>query len=65
MSSISQLKLDELDALVQQVKDIATQSVRSGTAMHLVEQQLLQKLLEIGHAAINAMFQSVGTGDFG
>ena len=65
MTSISSLKLDEFDSLVQQVKDLATESVRSGTAMHVVEQQLLQKLLELGHAAVKAMFQAVGTGDVG
>lgn len=65
MASISSLKLDEFDSLVQQVKDLATESVRAGTAMHVVEQQLLQKLLELGHAAVKAMFQAVGTGDVG
>ncbi len=65
MTSISELKLNEFDALVQQVKDLANDSVRSGTAMHVVEQQLLVKLLQIGHAAIKAMFQAVATGDVG
>lgn len=67
MDSTNQLhlKMDKFDGLVQQIKELAETSVRSGTAIHVVEQELLVKLLQLGHSALYAMFQSFGTGDVG
>ena len=33
--------------------------------MHIVEKELLGKLLQLGHAALEAMFQAPGHGDVG
>lgn len=67
MSSNAPLNLDmqKFDSLVQEIKVLTESSVRSGTAMHIVEQNMLTKLLQLGHAAIGAMFQSFGNGDVG
>jgi hypothetical protein len=65
MAMTEHLDFDELDRLLQDVKGIAQSAVNSGTAMHIVERKLLDKLLQMGHAAIGAMFQSVGNGDVG
>jgi hypothetical protein len=51
--------------LIQDVKAIAQNAVNDGTAMHVVEKDLLRKLLQLGHATLTAMFQSVGSGDVG
>lgn len=59
------LNMEEFEGVVQQIKELAESSVRSGTAMHIVEQNLLDKLLQLGHAAIHAMFLSFGSGDVG
>ena len=63
MATTEQLSFDQLDGLVQEVKSLAQNAVNEGTAMHVVEKELLTKLLQVGHAAIGAMFQSVGNGD--
>lgn len=60
-----ELKFDELDVLVQEIKTLAQKAVNEGTAIHEVEKQLLGKLLQVGHAALGAMFQSAGHGDVG
>lgn len=65
MGTSNQLGFDELDGLVREVKSIAQNAVTQGTAIHIVEKKLFEKLLQIGHAALGAMFQSVGTGDVG
>ena len=65
MGSFDQLNFDSFDGLVRDVKAVAQNSVEEGTAMHVVEKQLLEKLLQLGHAALAAMFQSVGKGDVG
>lgn len=65
MATTEQLNFDELDCLMQDVKAIAQSAVDSGTAINIVERQLLDKLLQLGHAALGAMFQSVGHGDVG
>lgn len=65
MATTEQLNFEEFDGLIQEVKAIAQNAVNDGTAMHVVEKELLEKLLQLGHAAVGAMFQSVGTGDVG
>jgi hypothetical protein len=59
MTTVNQLNFAELDGLVDEVKAIAQDAVTQGTAIHIVEKQLLEKLLQVGHAALGAMFQSV------
>lgn len=65
MGTTEQLNFVELDSLLQDVKGIAQKAVNDGTALHIVEKDLLEKLLQLGHSAIEAMFQSVGNGDVG
>ena len=65
MGTTEQLRFDRFDGLVQEIKAIAQRSVDDGTAMHVTEKELLDKLLLLGHAALEAMFQSVGHGDVG
>lgn len=56
----------DIDDLVGKVKMLVESSVREGVAaLHLVEEQLLEKLLQLGHAALQAIFQSLGQGDVG
>lgn len=65
MGIAEQLNFAEFDKIVGQVKQIAQDAVREGTAMHEVERDLLNALLLLGHAAQSAMFEAVGTGDVG
>ena len=65
MGTADQLNFDEFDGLVQELKAIAQNAVNAGTAMHDVEKELLGKLLQLGHASLGAMFQSIDTGDVG
>ena len=65
MAMTEQLNFDELDSLLQNVKGIAQSAVNNGTAMHVVEKELLDKLLELGRATIGIMFQAAGNGDVG
>ncbi len=65
MGTVNQLNFDDFNGLVQEIKTIAQDAVSEGTAIHIVEKQMLEKLLQLGHAALHAMFQSVGTGDVG
>ena len=65
MGTAEQLNFDEFDGLVQELKAIAQNAVNEGTAIHEVEKELLDKLLQLGHASLGAMFQSVGAGDVG
>ena len=50
MESMNHLRLnmEEFEGVVQQIKELTESSVRSGTAMHFVEQNLLDKLLQLG-----------------
>ena len=50
---------------MEEVKAIAQGALKDGTAMHVVEKELLGKLLQLGHAALKAMFQAVGHEDVG
>ncbi len=52
MGTASQSNFGEFDVLVHDVKAIAQNAVENGTAMHTVEKQLLEKLMQLGHAAI-------------
>ena len=65
MGTANQMNFDAFDGLVQEVKTIAQNAVNEGTAVHLVEKELLAKLLQLGHSALAAMFQSAGTGNVG
>jgi len=65
MAMTEQLNFDDLDRLLQDVKGIAQKAVNNGTALHIVEKDLLEKLLQLGHSAVGAMFQSLGNGDVG
>ncbi len=49
MATSEQLKFDEFDVLVQDIKAIAQSAVNEGTAIHVVEKELLGKLLQLGH----------------
>ena len=65
MQSSVQLNFDSLDGLVDKLKHIAQKSVQHGTPVHESEKLILENLLEMGHAVLSAMFQSVGCGDVG
>jgi len=46
MAMTDQLNFAELDSLMQDVKGIAQNAVSDGTALHIVEKELLDKLLQ-------------------
>ncbi len=64
-TSPANLDLNEFDNLVEKIKGLVDTSVRDGVAVHVIEQQLLEKLLQLGHAALHVIFQSLGQGDVG
>ena len=64
-NSTVELKMDEFDALATKIKELVKDSVHKGVAMHVLEQDLLTQLMQLGHAALSAIFQSLGDGDVG
>lgn len=65
MQSSVQLNFDSLDGLVGKLKRITQESVLQGTPIHESEKLILENLLQMGHAVLSSMFQSVGSGDVG
>jgi hypothetical protein len=64
----SSLKLGKADSLVELAEDLAgfvRQAVQEGASLDQLERGALQRVLEIGHAAVDMFLEAQGNGDLG
>ena len=59
------LKSELLQKIVPEIVDLLVSALHEGTAVHKVEEGLWDLLLRTGHQAMQALFDSHGTGDLG
>jgi hypothetical protein len=59
------LKSELMQKIVPEVVDLLVSALHEGTAVHKVEEGLWDVLLRAGHQALQALFDSHGTGDLG
>ena len=68
MMVASSFDVDKADSLVQLAEDLAgfiEQAVREGASLDRVERGALQRILAIGHAAVDLFLDAQGQGDLG
>lgn len=68
MMVASSFDVDKTDSLVKLAEDLADfveQAVREGASLDHVERGALQRVLEIGHAAVDLFLDAQGQGDLG
>lgn len=64
-SSFVPFKVDSPVELARQLESLVQQAVGEGTALHVVERQIFDTVLKIGHAATEMFLQAQGDGDLG
>jgi hypothetical protein len=62
---LTALKMELMQNVVPQIVDLLTTSMANGLPVHEVEEGLWELLLKTGHQALQAFFDSHGTGDLG
>src|SRR5262245_3859004 len=62
---LTALKAELLQTLVPQVLDVLTRALRAGTAVHQVEAELWDLVLQLGRRRLDTLFKACGSGDLG
>ena len=60
-----QLRFEQVDQLVTQLKDIASKAFLDGQAMDKTEANLYKHLMAVGHELVGAIIAAAGDGDIG
>ena len=64
-SSVVRFKVNSVVELAQQLEKLVHQAAQEGCALHLVERQIFDSILKMGHAATEMFLQGQGDGDLG